>query len=187
MALPDVSCHCNGCSRWFESEQAHRTHWWKRPRCWERHDKMDTAQPVASIEPIGAVSALSADRPALFRKDERLDAALKMTTECRLEKLMPDSWVQHIKDELEASVLPVVRQQLKQHSFFLIAAPGAMHACACVLWHPPSPSPPSPPPPSPSPPYNLKYAGAPTAQGPAFAPLPGTHARKAGVHHFREH
>ena len=118
MASADAVWQCTGCRKWFASKHARWVHWQKRPNCKEQQlSGTETAQPVASIEPIGAASATSADRPALFRKDERLGAALHMTTECRLEKLMPDSWVQHIKDELEASVFPVVRQQLKQHSF----------------------------------------------------------------------
>ena len=113
MASADEMWQCLGCKKWFQSKHARSIHWGIRASC-KALSRKPTEQPVASIEPIAAAVALNEDRPALFRRDERKGAALNMTTTCRYEKLMPDSCVQYIKEELEASVLPVVRQQLKE-------------------------------------------------------------------------
>ena len=115
MASADEAWQCLGCKKWFKSKHGRFVHWHTRPSASCKDlSREPTEQPVASIEPVAAAFASSGNRPALFRRDERLGAALNMTTECRFEKLMPDSCVQYIKDELEASVLPVVRQQLKE-------------------------------------------------------------------------
>ena len=102
---------CPFCRRGFPSQHALFVHRKKKSACDPAFSNA-TAQPARVFEPPSAVQATGVDRPALFRKDQRHDAALKLFAECRLEKLMPATDVQFIKDELERSVLPLMRRQL---------------------------------------------------------------------------
>jgi len=89
-------------------------HWLLKPACDAAREKKAAASwTTVCRSPAFSTSVSSInDWPKLFRQGERQDAALEMTTECRLTMHLPREHVQTIKDKLANHIMPLVRKQL---------------------------------------------------------------------------
>ena len=98
---------CTHCGRTFDTVHGRNQHW----RCSVCGD-LEARKLVVSQTSVVQQVVTPNEQALIHRANERLEAALRLTTRLRIEKLMPSAHVQHFKDALSTELLPLMRRHL---------------------------------------------------------------------------